>query len=256
MTILKDRKEIEALRDGGKILASVLKAVMEGAKPGISSLALNNLAEKLIREAGGRPSFLNYKTVDDKSAYPASLCVSLNSEVVHGIPSEEKILKSGDVASFDIGMEYKKLYTDMAATKLIGNGLAETENFIKIAKGSLEKGIEAARSGARVGDISFAVQSFAEKSGFEVVKKLVGHGIGRAAHEYPEVPNFGKKGTGPVLEEGLVIAIEPMITFGKSDVFLDKTDQWTWKTKDDSMAAHFEHTIIITKNGSEVITRA
>jgi len=107
-----------------------------------------------------------------------------------------------------------------------------------------------------VGDISFAVQSFAEKSGFEVVKKLVGHGIGRAAHEDPEVPNFGKKGTGPRLEEGLVIAIEPMITFGKSDVFLDKTDQWTWKTKDDSMAAHFEHTIIITKNGAEVITRA
>lgn len=255
MTILKDKKEIEALRDGGKILASVLRKVTKEVGQGVSAASLDKMARELILSAGGRPSFLNYKTADDKISYPASLCVSINDEVVHGIPTADKIFKNGDVVSFDIGMEYKKLYTDMATTVIVGQSLAKTENFVSIAKRSLEEGIKAVKSGAKTGDIGCAVSLFAEKNGVGVVRKLVGHGLGRKVHETPEIPNFGKKGTGTVLLEGMVIAIEPMITFGGHDVFLDKTDNWTWKTKDESLAAHFEHTLIVTKSGAEIITK-
>lgn len=256
MTILKDEKEIQALRDGGKILASVLQKVSKAAKTGVSTAALDKMAQDLIVEAGGRPSFLNYKTADDKRPYPASLCVSVNDEVVHGIPSGEKVLKDGDMVSFDIGMEYKGLYTDTACTVIVGgNAPKEVKEFLETAKKSLGEGIKAVRAGAKTGDIGNAVSACAEEKGFGVVRKLVGHGIGRSAHEDPEVPNFGKAGTGSVLEKGMVIAIEPMITFGNYDVYLDKTDLWTWKTKDGSLAAHFEHTVLVTENGAEIITK-
>ena len=253
MTILKNIEDINKLREGGKILASVLYEAAQKAVPGAKTTELDKLAEKMIREAGGRPSFKNYKTPDDKFPYPASLCVSVNEEVVHGIPGE-RVLKDGDIVSLDLGMEYKGFYTDMAITFPVGKASEQAKKLIETTKESLNLGIMAVKNGAFTGDIGYAIQSFAEKNGFNVVRKLVGHGLGRKVHEPPEVPNFGVKGKGEILREGEVIAIEPMITAGRHDIYLDK-DLWTWKTKYGSLSAHVEHTIIVTKTGAEIITK-
>ena len=253
MTILKNIEDINKLREGGKILASVLYEAAKKAVPGAKTIELDKLAEKMIREAGGRPSFKNYKTPDDKTPYPASLCVSINEEVVHGIPGE-RVLKDGDIVSLDLGMEYKGFYTDMAITVPVGKASEQAKKLIKTTQEALNLGIMAVKNGAFTGDIGYAIQSFAEKNGFNVVRKLVGHGLGRKVHEPPEVPNFGLKGKGEILREGEVIAIEPMITAGRHDIYLDQ-DLWTWKTKDGSLSAHFEHTVIVTKIGAEIITK-
>ena len=253
MTILKNIEDINKLREGGKILASVLREAASRALPGAKTTELDKLAEKIIKEAGGRPSFKNYKTADDKIPYPASLCVSINEEVVHGIPGE-RVLKDGDIVSLDLGMEYKGFYTDSAVTVSVGEASEQAKKLIETTKESLNLGIMAVKNGAFTGDIGYAIQSFAEKNGFNVIRKLVGHGLGRKAHESPEVPNFGLKRKGEILREGEVIAIEPMITAGRHDIYLDK-DLWTWKTKDGSLSAHFEHTVIVTKNGTEIITK-
>lgn len=248
----KTPEEIKILREGGKILASVLYQVAEMAKPGVATIKLDEMAEKLIREAGGEPSFKNYKTAEDRIPYPVSLCVSINDEVVHGIPGPRK-LEEGDVVSLDLGMKYKNLYTDTTVT--VGAGIINERNkkLIETAKKSLDAGIRAIKEGKRIGDIGFTIQNFVEKNGFNVVKSLVGHGVGYKAHEEPEVPNFGRKGTGEILRTGMVLAIEPMVTDGESDVFLDN-DGWTWKTKDGSYVAQFEHTVVVTKNGVEILT--
>src|SRR3989339_1427792 len=253
MTILKNIEDINKLRKGGKILASVLYEAARKALPGAKTTELDKLAEKMIKEAGGRPSFKNYKTSDDKIPYPASLCVSINEEVVHGVPGEI-VLKDGDIVSLDLGMEYKGFYTDMAITVPVGKASEQAEKLIETTKESLNLGIMAEKAGAFTGDIGHAIQSFAEKNGFNVIRKLVGHGLGRKAHESPEVPSFGLKRKGEILREGEVIAIEPMITAGRHDIYLDK-DLWTWKTKYGSLSAHFEHTIIVTKTGAEIITK-
>lgn len=253
MTILKDIEDIKKLKEGGKILASILREVEKMALPGVKAVEMDKLAEKMIREAGGRPSFKNYKTPEDKIPYPASLCVSINDEVVHGVPGS-KVLKNGDIVSLDLGMEYKGLYTDMAITVSVGEIGNEAKRVIDIGKNALTKGVDVVRAGIAVGDIGNAVQSYVEENNFNVVKILVGHGLGIKAHEDPEIPNWGKRGNGVKLQEGLVIAIEPMITTGKADIYLDK-DLWTWKTKDKSLSAHFEHTIIITNTGAEIITK-
>lgn len=252
MISIKTPEEIKILREGGKKLASVLYSVAKMAKPGIKTIDLDKEAERLIREAGGEPAFKNYKTKDDKIPFPASLCVSVNDEVVHGIPSQ-RILKRGDIVSLDSGMKYKGLYTDMTITVGVGKISKRNLKLIETAEKALNAGIAVARDGARIGDIGFAIQSFVEKSGFNVVRTLVGHGVGYKAHEEPEVPNFGKKGTGEILKSGMVLALEPMVVTGKPDVFLDD-DQWTWKTFDGSFAAEFEHTIVITKKGAEILT--
>ena len=253
MTILKNIEEINMLREGGKILASVLYEAAKKSVPGMKTTELDKLAEKMIKEAGGRSSFKNYKTQDDKFPYPASLCVSINEEVVHGVPGE-RVLKDGDIVSLDLGMEYKGFYTDMAITVPVGKASEQAKKLIKTTQESLNLGIMAVKSEAFTGDVGYAIQSFAEKNGFNVVRKLVGHGLGREAHESPEIPNFGLKRKGEILREGEVIAIEPMITAGRHDIYLDK-DLWTWKTKDGSLSAHFEHTIIVTKTGAEIITK-
>ena len=253
MTILKNTEDINKLRKGGKILASVLYEAARKAIPGAKTIELDILAEKMIKEAGGRPSFKNYKTPDDKISYPASLCVSINEEVVHGIPSE-RVFKDGDIVSLDLGIEYKGFYTDSAITVSVGNISEQAKKLIETTQEALNLGIMAVKNGAFIGNIGYAIQSFVEKNGFNVVRKLVGHGLGRKVHEPPEIPNFGVKGKGEVLREGEVIAIEPMITVGRHDINLDK-DLWTWKTKDGSLSAHFEHTIIVTKNGAEIITK-
>ncbi len=206
MIKIKNQEEIKIMREGGKILASVLSLVVKETKPGVATIELDQLAEKLIREAGGEPSFKNYKTADDKIPYPASLCVSINDEIVHGIPSARKI-KDGDIVSLDLGMKYKGFHTDMAVT--IGDN-----KIVGVTKKCLDEGIKVIREGVHLGDISFAIQNCAEKNGFNVIRDLVGHGVGRELHEEPEVPNFGEKGIGPVLKEGMVLAIESMLTSG------------------------------------------
>lgn len=253
MTILKDKKEIENLKEGGRILASVLYQVASAARVGIATIELDKLAEKLIKQSGGAPSFKNYKTTEDEIPFPFALCVSINDEVVHGIPGERE-LQNGDIVGLDLGLEFKGLYTDMAITVPVGEVRDKTIKMIDVAKKSLDAGISAVKNGACVGDIGFAVQFCVEKNGFGVVRKLVGHGLGHKPHETPEVPNFGKKRTGTILKEGMVLAIEPMITVGCPDIFLDN-DMWTWKTKDGSPSSHFEHTIIVTQTGAEIITQ-
>lgn len=253
MITVKTPDEIKILKEGGKILASVLRAAAEAAKPGVSASELDALAEKLIRRAGGEPSFKNYRA-GGRSAYPASLCVSLNNEIVHGIPFKDKILKEGDIAGLDLGMKYKGLYTDMAITVPVGKANENVLKIIEAAKKSLDKGIREIKEGARVGDIGSAIQRFAESRGFSVVRELVGHGVGYAVHEEPEIPNFGKRGTGPELKEGMVLALEPMINAGSPEIVL-ASDGWTWKTKDGSVSAHFERTVAVAKNGADVLTK-
>ena len=248
--IVKNQKELEILREGGQKLAAVLNEVALRALPGISKRELDALAEKLILKAGGEPSFKGYKTKGAPAPYPGSLCVSINDEVVHGLPTD-RVLKTGDIVGLDIGMLWEGLYTDTALTILVGGG---TNELIESTKKSLDIGIAEIRAGARVGDIGFAIQNFLEKEKFGVVRELVGHGVGRAVHEDPEIPNWGRRGGGPELCEGMVIALEPMATAGNPKVKL-ALDGWTWLTRDGSSAAHFEHTVAVTKNGAEVLTR-
>lgn len=266
MITIKTPEEIKILREGGKILASVLLMVAERVKPGVTTLELDEYAEKLIKKAGGEPSFKNYKTPRDKFPFPASLCVSVNNEVVHGIPSG-RILKENDIISLDLGLKWKGLYTDATITVGAGpEGVASrrpygvnkispvVDKLLDVTKIALEKGIGVIKEGATTGDIGYAIQSYTEKDGFNVVKKLVGHGVGYKIHEEPEIPNFGKKGEGVVLKQGMVFAIEPMVVIGSGDVILDKNN-WTWKTKDGSLAAQFEHTVVVTKKGCEILTK-
>lgn len=248
--IIKNKKELDILREGGKRLAVVLSNVAESAVPGVTTKFLDELAEKLILESGGRPSFKNYANPMGKKDYPATLCVSVNDEIVHGIP-DERILKAGDIVGLDIGMWYERLCTDTAITVLVGGG---TNGLISATKKSLQIGISKVKAGVRIGDIGFTIQNFLEKEGFGVVRELVGHGVGNAVHEDPEIPNWGKLGTGMELLENMVIAIEPMATEGSPKVKL-LNDGWTWATRDGSHSAHFEHTLVVTKNGSEVLTK-
>ena len=248
--IIKNKKELEILREGGKRLAAVLSSVAHEAIPGVTTKFLDELAEKLILESGGKPSFKNYANPMGKKDYPATLCVSVNDEIVHGIP-DERTLKTGDVVGLDIGMWYEGFCTDTALTVLVGGG---TNKLIDSTKKSLEIGISKVKAGVRIGDIGFAIQNFLEKEGFGVVRELVGHGVGNAVHEDPEIPNWGKPGTGMELLENMVIAIEPMATEGSPKIKL-LSDTWTWSTKDGSRSAHFEHTLVVTKNGSEIFTK-
>jgi methionyl aminopeptidase len=261
MITIKTPEEIKILRDGGKILASVLLMVADKAKPGIATLELDEYAESLIRRNGGESSFKNYKTLQDKFPFPASLCVSINEEIVHGIPSPKRFLREGDIVGLDLGLKWKGLYTDATITIGIGKIGAGAEKLLDVTKIALERGIKVVKEDATIGDIGFAIQSYVEKKrlpagrqGFNVVKNLVGHGVGYAVHEEPDIPNWGKRKTGLILKQGMVLALEPMVVIGNSDIILDKNG-WTWKTKEGSLAAHFEHTICVTKNGAEVLTK-
>ena len=275
MTI-KNQKELEILRQGGKKLAAVLIDIANGAKEGVTTKELNNFAEDLITKAGGAPSFKGYKVQGAPNPYPGALCISINEEVVHGLPSDRKF-KKGDVVGLDIGMWYEGLCTDTAMTLLVPRGKTSPSStsdvkspktsdvfpgdveergkrLINATRKSLEIGIAQVRAGAHVGDIGYAIQNFLEKEKFGVVRELVGHGVGRAVHEDPEIPNFGKRGAGPELIEGMVIALEPMATEGNPKVKI-APDGWTWLTRDGSLAAHFEHTVAVTRDGAEILTR-
>ena len=238
------------MKEGGKILAEILGKLAEEVKPGITTWSLEEKARQMIRDAGVEPAFLGYR------GYPAALCVSINEEVVHCLPSERKMMP-GDLVSLDFGIKYKGLNVDSATTVLVKGendpALGLKKRLLKTTKECLEKGIEAAKVGNTVGDISNAIQKQAEKNGFSVIRDLVGHGIGRELHEEPEVPNFGVAGRGPVLKEGMVIAIEPMLSAGSYEVVEDKKTL-AWKTKDNFLSAHFEHTVAITGKGPLVLT--
>ncbi|MCL2334493.1 MAG: type I methionyl aminopeptidase [Endomicrobia bacterium] len=248
---LKTTAEIEKMRVAGRVTGEILEKLSEIIKPGISTKEIDKFAEKYIRSLKMIPAFLGVKGAS--YPYPASACVSINEEVVHGIPNESRVLKSGDIVSVDLGVIYEGYYGDAAKTYAVGSISDTAAKLLKITELSLQKGIEQALPGNRLGDVAFAVQKTAEDAGFSVVRDFVGHGIGRSLHEEPPVPNFGKAGTGVKLVAGMVIAIEPMVNAGGYQVFMTG-DDWTVVTKDGSLSAHFEHTVAITENGNEILT--
>lgn len=255
MIIIKTPEQIEILREGGRRLATILYAVKEKVVPGISTKELDIYAEKLIRAGGDEPAFLNYRPAGVRTPYPASLCVSINDEVVHGIPKKDKILKEGDIVSIDLGLKHKGLFTDMALTVPVGEVSPASEKLLEMTEKAMHVGIQAAHDGARVGDIGFAIESFVKAKGkYGIVDILSGHGVGVEIHEDPYVPNFGKAGTGAMLKKGMVIAIEPMLNTGTKNVMLDD-DEYTYRTKDGKRSAHFECTIAITEDGPEILTK-
>ncbi len=251
--IIKTDEQIEILREAGKIHAEILNKLEKFIKPGMSAMELNNEAERLVREAGGKPAFLNYRPDFTYPRYPASLCVSINDVIVHGIPTEDIIIKSGDLVSIDFGVEYKGLFTDSARTVMVGEVSAEKKQLVYDTYEALARGIEAAQPGNTVGDIGYAIESFNNKK-YGNVRELSGHGVGVKIHEDPYVPNYGKKGEGALLKPGMVIAIEPMFNLGTADVvFWD--DQYTVSTADGAASAHVEHTVLITEDGPEILTQ-
>jgi methionyl aminopeptidase len=247
MTKIKTPQEIEKMRKSGQILASVLSEVEANLKPGITTEAINAIAAKKLKKLGGSPAFLGYYD------YPAVICISVNDEVVHGIPGK-KIIKNGDVVSFDFGVNYEGMITDAARTILVGAPNKAKSALIASTAASLDAGIEQVRAGARIGDISAAIQSVLDDHGYGIIRDLVGHGVGHQLHEDPNIPNYGKENSGPVIEAGMTIAIEPMATLGSYKVYT-ADDGWTVLTRDGSTAAHFEDTVLVLENGFEILTR-
>jgi methionyl aminopeptidase len=246
MVILKSREEVEKMHKAGQIVAKTLNLLADHVKPGITTMELDAIAEGEIRKAGATPSFKGYR------GFPASLCVSINEEVVHGIPSYKK-LRDGDVVSLDLGAIWQGFHGDAARTFIVGKADDQAMQLMRVTEESLMLGIEQARAGNRIGDIGYAVQNYVESHGFSVVREFVGHGIGRNLHEDPQIPNYGNPGQGPRIKMGMVIAIEPMVCMGKPEVEI-MSDNWTAVTKDRSLAAHFEHSIAITDNGPWILT--
>lgn len=248
MIILKAPWEIEKMRRSNAIVAEILAILKEAVKPGITTMELNELAEEICIKKGARPAFKGYRN------YPYSLCVSINEEVVHGLPSKKRYLQEGDIVSLDFGVFYDGYYGDAAITVPVGKISANAKRLLEVTENALYKGIEQAREGRRVLDISAAIQTYVESHGYSVVRQFVGHGIGRSLHEDPQVPNFGKPGKGAKLKVGMVLAIEPMVNEGTYEVEI-LPDGWTAVTKDRKLSAHFEHTVAITKNGPEILSK-
>lgn len=248
MIILKSLQEIEKIRKACLIVADVLDAVRGMVKPGCTTQSLDDFSERFIRSAGAEPAFKGYR------GYPKTLCTSVNNEVVHGIPSKDVVLKQGDIVSVDVGAIVDGFYGDAAITIPVGTITPEAERLMRVTEESLLRGIDQARSGNRLYDISHAVQGYAEANGYSVVREFVGHGIGRSLHEDPQIPNFGAAGQGPRLKPGMVLAIEPMVNVGGSTTVIQK-DNWTAVTADGSLSAHFEHTIAIMPDGPWILTK-
>ncbi|MDR1983253.1 MAG: type I methionyl aminopeptidase [Prevotellaceae bacterium] len=241
MINLKTDEEIEILRENNLLVSRTLAEVGKHIKPEITTIELDKIAEEFIRDNGAVPGFLGY------NGFPNTLCISVNSVVVHGIPSNYR-LKEGDIVSVDCGTRMKGFYGDSAYTFAVGKISAEAENLLKVTKESLYKGIEQINPNARIGDISNAIQTHAETHGYSVVREMIGHGIGRNMHEKPDVPNYGKKGNGTKLQDGMVICIEPMINLGRRNIYMEN-DGWTVRTIDNKYSAHFELAVAITNGG-------
>ena len=247
MIYLKTAEEIELLRENNLLVSATLAEVGKYVRPGVSTLELDKLAEEFIRSHGAVPGFLGY------GGFPNTLCMSVNEEVVHGIPSAKRILKEGDVLSVDCGTLMKGFYGDSAYTFAVGEIAPEVADLLRVTKEALYKGVAQAKAGNRVGDVASAVQEHAERHGYSVVRELVGHGLGRKMHEEPEVPNYGARGRGPLLKEGMVICIEPMINMGARYVVFER-DGWTVRTRDRKPSAHFEFAVAVGKEGPDVLT--
>jgi methionyl aminopeptidase len=248
MIIRKSEQEIEAMARAGRVVADTLVLIGESLRPGVTTQELDELAEEHIRSQGGAPTFKGYH------GFPASICTSPNSMVVHGIPGEYRV-EDGDLLSVDVGVTLDGFVADSAYTFSVGTISDETQRLLDVGQAALEAGISEARPGNHVGDISAAVQRTVEEAGFSVVKSLVGHGVGRSMHEEPQIPNWGEPGRGPLLESGMTLAIEPMINAGSAEVFV-ADDRWSISTDDGSLSAHFEHTVAVTDAGPRILTLA
>ena len=247
MIPLKSEKDLVMMRKSAEILAAVMRRLREEIRPGISTREIDILTEELVLHKNAASAFKGYK------GYPASICTSLNEEIVHGIPAERK-LESGDIISLDLGLNYQGYFSDLAITVAVGKVNPKLKKLIEVTRKALSEGIRQARPKMHLSDISYAIQSYVEKNGFSVVREFVGHGIGFSLHEEPEIPNFGRPGEGPVLKSGMVLAIEPMVNMGSWESrILD--NGWTAVTKDGQASAHFEHTVAITERGPEILTQ-
>ena len=246
--VCKSRAEIEKIRHSGRIVRQVLDYVRGLVAPGVSTMDLERAAERKIEELGAKPAFKGYYD------YPCVLCTSINQEIVHGIPSEKRVLRAGDIVSIDCGVVLDGYYGDAAITVPVVEVTPDVKKLLEVTEASLYRGIEAVRMGNTVGDVGAAVQELVEANGFSVVREFVGHGIGTRLHEEPQVPNFGIRGHGARLREGMVLAVEPMVNFGKPGTKV-LSDKWTAVTEDGSYSAHFEHCVAVTKNGPLILTR-
>lgn len=266
MAYKKTQEEIRYIIDGGKILGEVLEKLENMAVPGVSTLAIDQKAEALIIEAGGRPAFKGYRGSKHDPKFPNTICASVNDEIVHGVSSEQKVLKDGDFFKIDIGMQWpvnsglgekgNGFFTDTALSIAVGTVDEKTKKLMEVTKESLEKGIEAVKVGGTIADIGRAVQDYVAPHGYGVVRDLVGHGVGHAVHEEPRVTNYYDRALEAwKIEPGVVIAIEPMITLGDYNIKVDEEDGWTIRTTDGSLAGHYEHTIAVTEDGPVVVTR-
>lgn len=247
MSYVKTPEQLAHIRVSCEIASQVLREVMAAVKPGISTADLDALANSLARARGTEPSFTGYL------GYPSSICISVNDEVVHGLPGARKLVE-GDVVGLDFGVKYRGYFSDLARTITVGPGTDEARKLIEVTSKSLDLGIAQIKPGATTGDVGHAVQSYVEEQGFSVVRDLVGHGVGTAVHEPPAIPNYGRAGSGTQFVPGMVVAIEPMVNVGKPAVKL-LDDGWTFKTKDGSLSAHFEDTVLVTERGHEILTR-
>jgi methionyl aminopeptidase len=247
--VCRSAGEIERLRAANRLVAHILSALAGAVRAGITTADLDALAERLVREAGAEPAFKGYR------GFPATLCASINQEVVHGIPSASRALRPGDIVSLDMGVKLDGYYGDSAVTVPVGDVPERTQELLRVTREALERAIAQVKVGGRLSDIGHAVQEWVEQHGFSVVREFVGHGIGERLHEEPQIPNYGQPGRGPRLFEGMVLAIEPMVAMGRPDVKV-LSDGWTAVTKDGSLAAHFEHTVAVTAGGPLVLTTA
>lgn len=254
MSLIKTEEDLKNLREAGRRLARIMKTLATACVANASTRDINSLAEKLIRDGGDVPALLNYTPEGAERPYPATLCLSINNEVVHGIPSEEeKFLKEGDIVGLDLVLAHKGMHADMAVTVPVGKIDADAERLIAVTKKALSDAIAVAKAGARVGDIGYAIETAVESQDFAIVEELGGHGVGYKVHDEPHIANFGTKGKGERLQVGMAIAIEPIVNEGSGEVVLEP-DGYTYKTRDGKRSAHFEHTVYIGENGPEVIT--
>lgn len=254
MVSIKSQKEIEKMREACKLTGLVYQEIEKYIKPGITTMDLDHFAEKIIRSHGGIPAQKGYPSGEKGvPPFPGTLCVSINDEIIHGIPSNRRVIHDGDVVSIDLVVYKNGFHGDAARTFIVGNATPEKQKLVDITKQAFFEGIRQAVKGNRIGDISHAIGEFVEKNGFNVVREFQGHGIGKEMHEDPGVPNYGKPGRGPKLEAGMTIAVEPMVIAGKPDIW-ELDDGWTIVTQDGSLAAHYENTILITENEPKILT--
>jgi methionyl aminopeptidase len=252
-TIIKTKEEEEIVRGGGRRLAFVLGELGKAAVPGVTTKELDILAERLIREKGDTPAFLNYKPDGASRPFPAALCASVNNEVVHGIPSGKE-LKEGDIIGLDLGLKHKGFFVDAAISVPIGKVESKYIKLIDTTREALSAGISAVKIGGRIGDISSAIEKVAARGRFGVVLVLGGHAIGKHVHETPFIPNYGRAGTGPVIQKGMLLALEPIFNESGAEVYMDRKDGYTFRTADGLRSAHFEHTVLVTEKGGEILT--